>query len=142
MIRPLLLVWVLQFLLANGVANMSGNAKVTAIDATQYGSNHATLGMGTLLVKRPDTPDLHPYRSGCFERAVASVQSRSTIAAARGKLRAGKFAKTTLKTRASKACTVQQLTKAGKFTSLPVTAESLETVAAALKAGHYHSGGS
>ena len=97
-------------------------------------------GVDSLSVRRVDAPVLRPYARGHFGKARAALRSVVARAKAKHDLQADVYARTTQRSRRSREQTLRRLAATGAVDIVPVTPDTLRTIAAALKAGGYRSG--
>ena len=93
------------------------------------------IGVDTLGVRRLDAPIWKKRGKGTFAMARRMLKSKHAKAAGEAKLLQDRFAPTTHKSRLARISTLRKLVKAARVQLVPVTVDSLNTVAAALKAG-------
>ena len=103
---------------------------------------HADPGIGvdTQGARRRDAPPQHRYQKGSLNKARRALRSGKRKAQAMEQFMADRFAPSTRRTRASRTQTLERLIVDAGLPRLPITAEGLYSVAAALKAGGYRTG--
>ena len=98
------------------------------------------VGVDTLNVRRRDAPPWRKRGRGALDVARRMLRSKKARAAGEQELLKDRFAPTTRRTRLARIKTLKQLVKEARVPLLPVTVGSMNTVAAALKAGGYRTG--
>jgi hypothetical protein len=106
-------------------------------------SSQKGIGVDTLSVKRANAPEVKARTVGNFAKARMAISSKMAAKLAVDGLRSDVYAKTSKDPRQRKLRTLEKLGKAADppFALLPLTRESLEVLAAALKSGGYRTGG-
>jgi hypothetical protein len=105
--------------------------------------NFENIGFDVLSVKRGNAPEVKCRQTGNFAKARAAISTRKAASIAVGELRLDVYARSTMNPRQRKFNTLRALSKAADppFELLPLQQITLETLAAAFKAGGYRTGG-
>jgi len=126
--------------LGHAPGGASAARPATATSAAPGPASGGGIGVDVLKVRRGNAPPLNEYTKGCIGKARAMLRCKVARSGGIARLREDAFAKTTRASMASRWRTLLELADAGSFALVPATVETVELIAAALKAGGYRSG--